>query len=125
GFYLRGASATFEFAFDTTISLSAPKTGAMAGMLFFDDRNSKADKHRIYSDNARKLLGTIYLPNGELHIDAKKPIADQSAYTVVVARRVELYSGPNLVLNANYGDTDVPVPKGVGPVAASAVTLVQ
>jgi hypothetical protein len=125
GFYLRGDKSTFEFAFDSIVSLSAPKTGDMAGMLFFDDRGGKADKHRIYSDNARKLLGTIYLPNGALYIDAKKPIADQSAYTIIVARQVELYSGPNLVLNARYGETDVPVPKGVGPVAATSVGLTE
>ncbi|MDF3062393.1 MAG: Flp pilus assembly protein TadG [Microvirga sp.] len=125
GFYLRGDKSTFDFAFDSTVSLSAPKTGPMAGMLFFDDRTTKIDKHRIYSDNARKLLGTIYLSNSTLYIDAKKPVADQSAYTIIVARQLELYSGPNLVLNANYGASDVPVPKGVGPVAATAVNLSQ
>ena len=126
GFYLRGASATFEFAFDSTISLSAPKAGAMAGILFFDDRTSKFDSHKIFSNDARKLLGTIYLPNGVLNIDANKPIADQSAYTIVVARRVELYSGPNLVLNTDYEGTDVPVPKGVGPTPAdNAVALTR
>jgi hypothetical protein len=67
---------------------------------------------RYSANDARKLLGTIYLPNGVLYIDANKPIADQSAYTIVVARRVELYSGPNLVLNTDYGGTDVPIPKG-------------
>ncbi|HEX8164926.1 MAG TPA: pilus assembly protein TadG-related protein [Beijerinckiaceae bacterium] len=124
-FYLRGASATFEFAFDSTISLSAPKAGAMAGILFFDDRTSKFDSHKIFSNDARKLLGTIYLPNGVLNIDANKPIADQSAYTIVVARRVELYSGPNLVLNTDYGGTDVPVPQGVGPSPDNAVALTR
>ncbi len=124
-FFLRGTSATFEFAFDSTISLSAPKIGSMAGILFFDDRTSKFDSHKIFSNDARKLLGTIYLPNGVLYIDANKPIADQSAYTIVVARRVELYSGPNLVLNTDYGGTDVPVPKGVGPVTDQAVALVR
>ena len=49
-------------------------------------------------------------------IDAKKPVGDQSAYTVIVAQRVNLYQGPNLYLNANYGATSVRVPKGVGPV---------
>ena len=42
---------------------------------------------------------------------------DQSAYTVIVAQQVNLYQGPNLYLNANYGATSVPVPKGVGPVS--------
>ena len=72
--------------------------------------------YRIISDNARTILGTIYLPAGRVVIDAKKPVGDQSAYTVIVAQQVNLYQGPNLYLNANYGATSVPVPKGVGPV---------
>ena len=96
----------------------------MAGILIFDDRGGKLDKHRIYSNNARQLLGTIYMPNGALYIDAKKPIADKSAYTVVVARTVEIFDGPDLVLNADYNATSVPVPKGVGP-NGSTVRLVK
>lgn len=125
GFYFSGDLATLRFDFDSTISLSAPKIGPMAGLLFFSDPKAVLiDKFRIYSDNARKLLGTIYLPRGALYVDANKPIADQSAYTVIVARTIELSSGPNLVLNANYGATDVPVPAGVGPVGTQ-VTLSQ
>jgi hypothetical protein len=124
GFFLAGQASTFEFAYDSTIDLEAPRTGEMAGILIFDDRGGKSDKHRIYSDNARKLLGTIYMPNGHLYIDAKKPIADKSAYTVVVARTVEIFDGPDLVLNSDYGATSVPVPKGVGPMG-STVRLVK
>ncbi len=36
---------------------------------------------------------------------------------IVVAQQVNLYAGPNLYLNANYGQTSVPVPKGVGPIS--------
>ncbi|KQO57666.1 hypothetical protein ASF22_22675 [Methylobacterium sp. Leaf87] len=74
--------------------------------------------YRIISDNARTLLGTIYLPQGRLVIDSSKPVADMSAYTVIVARMINLYDGPNLKLNAQYGSTDIPVPKGVGPSSA-------
>ena len=124
GFFLAGRDSNFVFAYDSTISLAAPRTGDMAGILVFDDRGGKWDKHRIYSDNARKLLGTIYMPNSSLYIDSKKPIADRSAYTVIVARTVELYDGPNLVLNSDYGATTVPVPKGVGPLGAT-ISLVK
>jgi hypothetical protein len=124
GLYLSGKLSTLEFGYDTTISLAAPTTGDMAGILIFDDRGEKEDKHRIYSNNARKLLGTVYMPNGTLYIDAKRPIADRSAYTVVIARAVEIFDGPDLVLNSDYNATSVPVPKGVGPVG-SAVTLVK
>ncbi len=124
GFFLAGKHSTLEFGYDTTINLAAPKTGEMAGILIFDDRAEKTDKHQIYSNNTRKLLGTIYMPNGALYIDAKRPIADKSAYTVVVARTVEIFDGPDLVLNSDYGATSVPVPKGVGPVG-STVRLVR
>jgi len=76
-------------------------------------------EYRIISDEARNLLGTIYLPSGRLIIDSKKPVADQSAYTVIIARLINLYDGPNLILNARYGATDVPVPRGVGPSSAN------
>jgi hypothetical protein len=124
GFFLTGKQSTLEFGYDTTVSLAAPKTNEMAGILIFDDRGDKADKHRIYSNNARTLLGTVYMPNGALYIDAKRPIADRSAYTVVIARSVEIFDGPDLVLNSDYSATSVPVPKGVGPVG-STVTLVK
>jgi hypothetical protein len=32
-----------------------------------------------------------------------------------VTRRLELFQAPNLVLNARYNATDVPVPDGLGP----------
>jgi len=39
------------------------------------------------------LLGTIYMPHGRLTIDANKPIADKSAYTVLVVQRIDLHAG--------------------------------
>lgn len=125
GFYLTGSGAKIEFRTDTTISLAAPVGGAMAGILFQEARDQTGSTtHLIYSDNARMLLGTIYLPRGELLIDANKPIADQSAYTAIVVRSLRLYSGPNLILNTNYSATEVPVPDGIKGVG-QPVVLVQ
>ena len=42
----------------------------------------------------------IYMPR-RLIIDTNKPIADKSAYTVLVVQRVDLHAGPNLVLNSD------------------------
>lgn len=151
GLFFAGDKAGLLFDKKTTISLSAPTTGIMAGMLMseqpsvsypldpalgvVDDltgapvpltppplgQTGPMRIYRIISNNARNMLGTIYLPSGRLVIDADKPVADQSAYTVVVARQVNLYEGPNLVLNANYEGTSVPVPKGVGPLGGRVV----
>lgn len=121
GFYLSGSKSTFLFDFDTTINLTAPKDGPLAGILMFEDRAAPAKRmHKIFSNNARTLLGTIYIPNGRLIVDAHKPIADKSAYTIIVTRTLELYAGPNLVMNTNYGGSDVPTPRGVGVVDQGA-----
>jgi hypothetical protein len=145
--YLKGRGANLTFATASTISLSAPKDGPLAGILIFDDptgapalaippfplpipmlgallggASGPPREHKILSDNARMLLGTIYMPKGRLIIDATKPIADRSAYTVLVVQRVDLHNGPNLVLNSVYSATEVPVPKGVGPIGQVSLT---
>lgn len=116
GFYLTGDGATFSFGQESIINLTAPKDGLMAGLLFFEDRNAPAGRtHEIRSSNARTLLGTIYLPRGDLSVASLRPIADASAYTAIVAKKLSMSGSPTLVLNADYSATDVPVPAGVGP----------
>lgn len=123
GFYLT-QNATFSFTKQSTINLSAPKDGQLAGLLFFEDRNNNIGlNNKITSDNARYLLGTIYLSQATLMIDSTKPVADQSAYTAIVARSLKLKSGPNLVLNSNYDETDVPVPLGLMSLAGGRIVL--
>jgi hypothetical protein len=58
-------------------------------------------------------------------VDAKNPVADRSAYTIIVAKQVELFDGPNLYLNTDYSASDIPVPSGVGPTTQRSVSLVQ
>jgi Flp pilus assembly protein TadG len=114
GFYVTGMAVPISFTALTHISLSAPVSGPMAGLLFFEDRKLPVKlRHRFTSDDARKLIGTIYLPVGSLVVDARMPVADQSAYTAIVTQALELNMGPNLVLNSDYSATDVPVPDGI------------
>ena len=69
--------------------------------------------HQISSNNARRLLGTIYLSKSIFLVDSDAPVASESAYTAIVAGRIWLQKGPVLTLNANYQDTNVPVPPGL------------
>jgi len=118
-FHLIGDGATFTFNRDSTISMTAPKDGPLAGILFFEDRSAPEGRvHLIASDDARKFIGAFYLPRGVLRVDTNQAVADASAYTAIVARRIELGGKPTLVLNSNYAATDVPTPEGVGPVGA-------
>ena len=120
GFYFVGDLSVMNFSANSRIDLSAPRDGDMAGFLFFANRvlltgTLNLRHFRISSNNARNLLGTIYLRDGQLDVDSNQPIADRSAYTVIVARRINVTAGPALYLNTDYDGTDVPVPEGVGP----------
>lgn len=122
GFYLDGDTATFEFTSKATIELTAPNDGDLAGILFFEDRNAPLLRdHKIFSENARILLGTFYLPNGRLVVKTAKPVADQSAFTAIIARQLSLDLNPTLVLNTDYSATDIPVPSGLSGVGGRIV----
>ena len=128
-FFLTGDDSIFEFHTDTTIDIGAKETGSTAGLLFFEDRNvdysfefnpfnlenlpEDVRVHRISSNNARNLLGTIYLSRSIFLIDSSAPVADASAYTAIITGRLWLQEGPILTLNADLTDTKVPVPDGL------------
>ena len=128
-FFLTGENSVFDFQENTSIDLVAAETGSGAGLLFFEDRNvphsfsfnpfyleslpEDVRVHRISSNDARNLLGTIYLSKSVLLIDSNAPVADASAYTAIVTGRLWLQAGPILTLNADLTDTKVPVPDGL------------
>ncbi len=114
GFYLAGEQSVLNFTGTTNIAMTGATTGDMAGMLFFEDRSvSQGRIHRINSANANKLTGTIYLSQGKLRIDPNSSVAQDSAYTAIIANEVEIDEGPTLVLNSDYGASNVPVPEGI------------
>ncbi|MGY2049987.1 TadE/TadG family type IV pilus assembly protein [Methylobacterium sp. JK268] len=103
----------------SSVSLYAPRTGPMAGLLFAEDRDLPGDrKFLVLSDDARRLVGTIYLPSSTFMVKTNQVVADLSEYTAIVANRLDLSSAPRLVINADYGATTVPVPRGIGPNSA-------
>lgn len=143
-FYFMGNAAGVRFDTNTTISLAAPVSGPLAGFLMTEEPSvsdpvppppgpkgsppsppgppsKPLREYRIISNNARTMLGTIYLPAGRLIIDGSAAVSDQSAHTVVVVQLLDLYDGPTLYLNANYDATSVPVPKGVGPIGGKLI----
>lgn len=143
-FYFADDAATLVFKDKAHVELGAPKDGPMAGILFYEDQSAPPGRtFEIASGSVKKLLGTIYLPHGNLKGDNKNVVQsvtnvlggvtgtlglgnllvinEAAAYTVIVANKIEL-NGVNLIVNADYAGTDVPVPAGVGP-NSSAVRL--
>ncbi|GJD96863.1 pilus assembly protein TadG-related protein [Methylobacterium iners] len=115
GFYLTGPGSVFQFLSNARISLDAPRSGALYGLLFFEDRSAPLlREHVIKTNYASNMTGTVYLPRGRFVVDATNEVAQQSAFTVIVTQQLLLTANPKLVLNTKYGTTTVPVPKGLG-----------
>jgi hypothetical protein len=106
--------ATFNFTDTSSINMSGAQTGTYAGFVILTTRDN-SNAFSISSNNARRLEGAVYIPSATLNVTGtSNNVADQSAWTVVVAKSLQLTGSPNLVINANYSASTVPVPAGVG-----------
>ncbi len=105
----------FDFKGSSAVNLEGRKTGPFAGMVIIATRGN-LENFVITSSRVENLLGVIYVPDAQLVVDGKgNNVAQNSAWTVVVARKLMLLGSPSLIINANYKVGDVPVPTGVGP----------
>ncbi|MEM7768641.1 MAG: hypothetical protein AAF253_14340, partial [Pseudomonadota bacterium] len=133
GFQLVGPDAVLDFDPRSDVRLSAPRTGEMAGLLVRgvqptpgeDGDRTPMRHHLVASENAHLLTGTMYLPGDRLDFGGGDRIADQSAFTLVVAGELEVLDGATLRLNSAYDDSDIPVPAGLGPINEVTATLVS
>ncbi len=108
----------FNFGGNTRVELSARETGPLAGFLIAT-HPTNYQSFTISSNNVRQLLGTIYIPRAELIISSTGSVAQESAWSVIVARAITMTNNPILVINSSYVNSGVPVPDGVGPTEAT------
>ena len=106
----------------TQVALTAPKSGPLAGILFFEDRKSEANREFIIrSKDAERFEGTVYLPKGKLIIDKASRVGQRSAWTAIIAKRIETGKGPQVEINADYASSTIPVPEGIAPQGGRAI----
>ena len=109
GFYFTGSNAVIEFDSDMTVYLTAPQSGPLAGVVFFEDRTAPLLRaHGLNSNSVGRLEGAIHLSRGRLSLDSKCTSAAASVVTDVILRRLHLNANADLVLNANHADSAVP-----------------
>ncbi len=109
-----GSTKKINFADKASVELGARRSGPFAGFLIVTTRDNHED-FTIASDNVSKLLGTIYIPSAELDVDTAGNVAQDSAWSIIVASAIRLDHNPVLVINSGYVGSGVPVPAGVGP----------
>jgi len=104
---------TFQANQNSAISLSGRTSGDWAGFVIVASRQNDEDM-RISSSFVDKLLGTVYVPEATLVINAAGAVAEDSKWSVIVAKDITLDRNATLVINTDYTGSGVPVPMGVG-----------
>jgi hypothetical protein len=103
----------FDFKDQAVVNLDGRKEGPYSGIVMGGTRDNTQD-FIISADHVESLLGVIYVPAARLIVEGKADVARDSAWTVIVAKELQLKGSPSLFINANYSASDVPVPAGVG-----------
>jgi Flp pilus assembly protein TadG len=117
-----GAASVLDLKGAANISLNGRKTGPLAGFVIAVDR-AATGTFTLQTDPFTNITGAIYVPTAVLNLDGTHQAAQASQWTVVTARSLLLTGSPDLVINANYASSAVPVPAGVGPQGGGPVTL--
>lgn len=114
GFFFHGAGARLMFEDKASVSLSAPESGDMAGILFWRSKTATGSGvFEVKSNFVDRLVGTIYLPKSEFYVSVTAEVAEASAYTAIIADQIWLVGKSRLVLNTDYALTPVPPPPGL------------
>ncbi len=97
----------------TALNLSGRQSGPLAGFVIIADR-SYTNTFTLQSDFITGLTGTVYVPTATLAVQGTGRSGATSPWTVIAAKTVTVNGGAQLVINANYSISNVPVPHGVG-----------
>ena len=114
-------NARFMATSGSTLRITAPETGATAGILLYESPSAnEGNVHHVETTDARYMVGTIQLTRGVFNVNSGSPVADLSVYIAIVVNQLVLQGTSNLFLNTDYGATPVPTPAGNGPIDGSA-----
>jgi hypothetical protein len=114
-FFDHGSDPLFD-GNGTRVNLIGRKSGPYAGMVMATVAGNQPSI-TLPGSNVERLLGVVYVrhANGFLEVNGTGVAAEDSAWTVIVARRFISTGTARIRINANYESSDVPVPIGVGP----------
>lgn len=112
-FFDHGSDPLFG-GINARVNLIGRKSGPYAGMVMATVAGNSPNII-LPGSNVERLLGVVYVRNGFLQVTGNGVAAEDSAWTVIVARQVLSNGAARIRINADYDGSDVPVPNGVGP----------
>ncbi len=112
GFFLTGSApatstATLNFDSNSRVILTAPSSGDLSGLIFFEDRDAPVGQiHELDSNGEIYFEGSLYFSKGTIHIDSNGVASANSPYTQIIARKLDLDSNAKLTLNNRVCSVD-------------------
>lgn len=108
-FLFTGEDAVLELQSGAQIELTAPTDGTMQGMLVFQDPRYGGE-HVWDSERPAKLVGTIYLPNGDFLSSGKSGITPVRSCNVLIARTILFKKGSGMSIDLGSADCQKSLP---------------
>lgn len=110
--YFTGTNARLMVNSDSELHITAPASGAYAGILVFQSRATEttdAPAFTINSDGLTRIEGTVYLPRGVMIVNSHSTANQTASYTAIVAQRMVLNSIGTLTVRSDF-DSATPLP---------------
>ncbi len=133
-FYLTGSGTATQLQNDyvdlsaqTTLTITAPTSGDMAGIAIYEDRSAATGTltNTLSGNSTINFTGLLYFGNQNVSVSGSSE--NQSAgFTAMIAYTINYSGYSTLYLNSNYSNTTVPVPTGLYPHSTTqTVALIQ
>jgi hypothetical protein len=108
-FYLTGANATVSMGGGGQITLEAPISGPLAGILFFQDSlAAPGATSTLMADSSASYVGVLYFPTQNLNLTGQGSGATRAAWTAIVANTVKTIDDGWYTMS--YKSSNVPFP---------------
>jgi hypothetical protein len=112
--YFEGASAALDASSNSTLTLSAPRTGSTAGVVMFQSRTGGAADNFIVNANVTASLeGVVYLPRATFELNSD--VTTRAAWTMLIVRKMILNSSAQMTVNSNF-NAGPPAPRAMRPI---------
>ena len=113
-FYLTGTDAVVNLGGGSTVRLTAPTSGDLTGVLFFEDRDAPIGRLHLFRGGADQVYeGSMYFSAGYVQQTGNSGGLSTSPYSVYIARRFLMTGGGSASAKADYKNSKVPPARGL------------
>jgi Flp pilus assembly protein TadG len=131
GIWMTGTGTTVSLENDdvsvtgnVNVNIVAPSSGPMAGIAIYQDASAATGtiSNKLAGNGSVNFTGVLYFGNQDVIVAGNGAQDSQAPFTAFVANTLTYNGNGSLVLNANYSDTNVPLPQAL---RQPVITLLQ